>query len=80
MKVYELIQALSRYDADTEVIILKPAHDYCMHQDVTHNIRIGEARMIGTPKRVKEDWLQNGGHDASVLDDDDEVRDVVVLT
>jgi hypothetical protein len=78
MKVYELIQELSRYDADTEVIILKPAHDYRMHQDVTHNIRIGEARMIGTPESVREDWLEKGGD--SYPEDDEELVDVVVLS
>jgi hypothetical protein len=78
MKVYELIQALSRYGADTEVIILKPEHDYCRHQSVTYNIRIDDARMVGEPNRVKEDWLLEGGD--SYPEDDEELVDVVVLS
>lgn len=78
MKVYDLIQSLSRYDADTEVIILMPEHDYCRHQSVTYNISVDDARMIGTPERVKDDWLQEGGD--SYPEDDEELVDVVVLS
>jgi hypothetical protein len=80
MKVYELIQELSRYDADTEVIILKPEHDYCGQLSVTYSISIDDALMFGRPDSVKGDWLANGGDENRDLKKGEELEDVVVLS
>jgi hypothetical protein len=80
MKVYDLIKELSRYDADTEVIILKPEHDYCRHQSVTYDIEVDDAGILGRPERVKEDWLANGGDEHRDLKKGEELEDVVVLS